>query len=93
MIDIVLDAVTLFCQALELMIFISIILSWIPALANNAVGKFVYSITEPILAPIRKMISISPLGGSGSPLDFSPLIAFLFLDLAQSVIKEIIKAL
>jgi uncharacterized protein YggT (Ycf19 family) len=36
--------------------------------------------TDPILAPIRKMVYNSPLGGAGMMLDISPVIALFILE-------------
>lgn len=71
-------AVNLFFSVLTWAIFIRVILSWIrPQVYNqwyNAAENIIYSITEPILAPIRRVM---PTGGIG--LDFSPFVAMLLL--------------
>ncbi|MGQ9467199.1 MAG: YggT family protein [Anaerolineae bacterium] len=46
----------------------------------HPVMRFLYAITEPLLAPIRRHL---PYGG---PVDFSPLILILLLWLAEQVL-------
>jgi uncharacterized protein YggT (Ycf19 family) len=41
---------------------------------------FIARLTDPILAPIRKMVYNSPLGGAGMMLDISPVIALFILE-------------
>lgn len=47
-----------------------ILISWLPNVAESAIGQFLYQITEPYLAPFRKIIP--PIGGM---LDISPILA------------------
>ena len=52
-----------------------VIMSWIDPGFERPLGQFVYSLTEPFLAPIRKVL---PQSGS---LDWSPLVLLLLLGL------------
>jgi YggT family protein len=63
-----------------------VLLSWFPAARHNALFKLLFSLTEPILAPIRSVIQKSPLGGPGMMLDFSPIIAFFLITLLQNIL-------
>lgn len=56
------------------LIFIRVLISWINPDPFNPIVQFLYRSTEPILAPIRKVI---PLGNL--TFDFSPIVAFLIL--------------
>ena len=38
---------------LELAMFVRVVLSWIPSMNSSAVGDFFYTVTEPLVAPIR----------------------------------------
>jgi len=51
--------------------------------------RLVYSLTEPVLLPLRRMIRPLHLG-SGAYLDLSPLIAILLLGLARSLLVRLI---
>lgn len=53
----------------------SVIVSWLPIDRNNPAIKLLEALTEPILAPIRKVISPQMTGG----LDFSPMVAYFGL--------------
>jgi YggT family protein len=84
--------VEVFFTVLYVVLFLRVILSWFP-IKNNRLLDLLYSITEPILAPIRKLVSRSPLGGPGMVLDFSPLIAFVLLQLIQGIIQNYLYSL
>lgn len=66
------------CLALQLYLialFARIILSWFPISPGSALApvfSFLYSITEPVLGPIRRAIPPLRMGAMG--LDLSPLI-------------------
>ena len=49
-----------------------------------------YSLTEPILGPVKRMMDKSPLGG-GMMLDFSPVIALFILDIIQIILLYIVR--
>ncbi len=63
------------CQALTFVILARVVLSWFSPKPTNIVANVLFQITEPILAPIRRII---PTAGR---LDFSPLIAVVLLQL------------
>ncbi|HEY81406.1 MAG TPA: YggT family protein [Anaerolineae bacterium] len=66
--------------ALEFAILIRVILSWVRIDPYNPLVRLLDQITEPILAPIRRMIP--PAAG----LDFSPIIAFFALEVLRQII-------
>jgi YggT family protein len=67
--------------ALTLAIFVRVILSWIPnARLPFGLGDFVFSVSEPILSPIRRAMPF--LGG----VDFSPFIALIAIQILSSLI-------
>ena len=57
---------------------ISVILSWVAPGSRSPGAELVYQITEPVLAPFRRLIP--NLGG----LDISPIFAFIAIQLVQS---------
>ncbi len=85
-------AVDVFFYVMELLIFGRIILSWLPMGFNNPIGQFLYSMTEPILGPCRRMLEKSPLGG-GMMLDFSPVIALILMMLLKQLLLGLITML
>jgi YggT family protein len=69
---------SLFLNILFYAMIISVILSWVAPGSHNPGAELVAQITEPVLAPFRRLIP--NLGG----LDISPIFAFIVLQLLQS---------
>jgi YggT family protein len=59
--------------ALEIVILARVLLSWFDPVGRSAFARFIIQTTEPILAPVRRML---PKTGM---LDLSPLIVLLVL--------------
>ena len=59
-------------------IFIRIILLWVGMDTRNSVVIFMHEITEPILAPIRRLVPPFAIPPNGM-LDLSPLMAIILL--------------
>lgn len=70
--------------AFWILILARVILSFIRIDPYHPLVRLVYDLTEPILAPIRRILP--PMSG----LDFSPLIALLLLQLLFRLITELI---
>ena len=68
----------LFLKILFWAMIISVILSWVAPGSHNPGAELVAQITEPVLAPFRRIIP--NLGG----LDISPIFAFIVIQLLQS---------
>jgi len=60
-----------------------VVLSWTNPMGGGGLVAFVYQATEPILAPIRRLLPST--GG----IDWSPLIAMLLLGVVVRVITRI----
>ncbi|MCL4478299.1 MAG: YggT family protein [Deltaproteobacteria bacterium] len=67
---------------LYLLIIVRALLSWVNPDPYNPVVRFIYRVTEPILAPIRRIIPL----GIGSGIDISPIIAFLLIMFLQPLV-------
>lgn len=61
-------------------------MSWI-RLGNNMLTRFIYEMTEPVLALFRRILPPSP----SFPLDFSPILAFVALQLLESAILRLLR--
>lgn len=83
------DAINLFFKILYILIVIRVLMSWIPGSAYSSIGRLIYSLTEPVLGPVKRMMDKSPLGG-GMMLDFSPVIALFILDIIQMILLYIV---
>lgn len=77
-----------FFTAIYWLIFARIILSFVAAFMRidpyHPVMRFIYEITEPIMAPFRRLIP--PVGG----MDFSPIVVFLVLQLLEKWILDLL---
>ena len=74
-------------QAYIIILFARIIMSWFPVSPGGAMSTiygFLFSITEPVLGPIRRIIP--PIGMGGMGLDLSPMIVTFGLLFISSVI-------
>jgi len=78
-------AVVIFFRVIELLIFIRIAFSWLPIKKSNAIFQFLFTVTEPILAPIRNLIARSSFG-KNMMFDFSPILAYLLLGFVERII-------
>ena len=68
-------------------LFARIILSWFPISPDSpfaTIFSFLYTITEPVLGPVRRMLP--PIGMGGMGLDLSPIIVFFGLQILMRVI-------
>ena len=70
----------LLCEALTIAILMRVILSWFSKGQTNFVINILYQVTEPILAPLRRII---PRTGM---LDFSPMVAVIILQVVSSLL-------
>jgi len=75
-----------------ILIFIRVILSWVPRMPYNptlrAVVDFIHQVTDPYLNIFRRFLP--PLGGRGMALDLSPILAIIVLLIAQNVVVGLI---
>ena len=69
-------------QAYIIILFARIIMSWFPIAPGSGMATvygFLYSLTEPVLGPVRRMLP--PVGVGGMGLDLSPIIVLLVLQI------------
>jgi YggT family protein len=67
--------------AYEFLLFVRVLLSWVTVSPTNPLVRALFAITEPVLAPVRRLIR--PIGGA---LDISPMVVLLVLELLRRVI-------
>jgi len=63
-----------------IVVFVAVIVSWFQLPPDNPVSRITRMLTEPVLAPIRKLIP--PVGG----LDFSPMILLILLRIVRGML-------
>ncbi|MGI5857849.1 MAG: YggT family protein [Tepidanaerobacteraceae bacterium] len=78
--------VNLLFQFIYFMITLRIILSFFPNPINPSITRIIYQTTEPILAPFRSFLQIFIPKGHGFYLDFSPMLALLFLNFLRGIV-------
>jgi len=85
--DLLVYFVDVFFTLLSLAILARVLLSWVRVSPYHPAVEFLYRITEPILAPLRRIIP--PIG----MIDISPVIAIFLLQLIGQVLAAIIRGL
>jgi YggT family protein len=60
-----------------------IILSWVAPGSRHPAIYLLHQITEPVMAPVRKLLP--PMGG----LDFSPILVFILINIIQIVLRNL----
>ena len=75
------------------LIFIRILMSWIPRMPYNrylaAFLKFVTDVTDPYLNLFRRILPPVRLGGAG--LDLSPIVATFVLIIVSAIVVDLIR--
>ena len=79
-----LSLISFLCNALAIIIFVRAILSWFAISPYEPIMVFLYRITEPILAPLRRII---PRIGM---IDITPVIAIIILLLIPQFLARLI---
>ncbi|MDD4781509.1 MAG: YggT family protein [Tissierellia bacterium] len=74
----------LLIRLLNSLILVRVLLSFFPTLRNSKLAYFIYVLTEPILGPCRALLE--RLGLGMGMLDFSPILAYLLLNLIYSIV-------
>jgi len=64
----------------SLVVLVAVILSWVPLDRRHPLMTIVHGLTEPVLAPIRKVLP--PMGG----LDLSPMVLLIALQILKGLL-------
>jgi len=75
--------IQMFVTVLWFLLIARVLLSWTNPMGGGGLTAFIYQATEPILAPIRRLLP--PTSG----IDWSPLIAMLLLGVVLRVIVRL----
>lgn len=76
----ILSLLSLLLQFYSLIIIIRVVITWLPIDQYSPAVRFLYEITEPVLAPIRSLLP------QGMGLDFSPLIVLVLITVIQRLL-------
>jgi YggT family protein len=74
---------SLLLQVLSIAILVRVLLTWFPIDQSNPIIKLLFEVTEPVLAPFRRII---PRIGM---FDLSPIAAMLVIQFVQQHLPEI----
>ena len=81
------ELVGLFLNVLLFSILIQVVLSWVSPGAYNPAVSVLYSITEPVLRPCRRLLP--PISG----IDLSPLVALIGIQLVKMLLLPLLQQL
>jgi YggT family protein len=70
-------------RMVQILVFASVLISWVGADPNNQMVQMVRSITEPLFRPFRKLTRNIP-----GPLDWAPMIVLLIIVFVEIVIQH-----
>lgn len=73
---------SMFFNMLQLLVLASIILSWVGD-RSNVIVQMIYSITEPIYRPIRRLTSRIP-----GPFDWAPMVTIAIIIFLERVLVQ-----
>ncbi len=86
MIAFIAGALEIVLYGLIILILVRVVFSWVAPGSRNAITQIAYNLTEPILAPVRRIIP--PTAG----FDLSPLVVTLVAGFIISFLREIAAA-
>ncbi len=73
---------------LQILMMLRAVMSWLPIDEDSNVGNFIYAMTEPVVMPIRAILShFEAL--DGLPIDMSFLTAYVLLSLVRMMLPVI----
>ncbi len=64
------------------------LISWVPVDPYNPAVRFLDQITDPIIAPLRRVIP--PIGGA---IDITPIVALILLQVLQTIVHNTLLSL
>jgi YggT family protein len=74
----------LLTYVLSFLLIARVLVSWLAPTGGGGIVAFIYQVTEPILAPIRRVIP--PTSG----IDWSPLVALLLLGIVTRLLSQLV---
>ena len=89
--ELLIKTISMLFSLINFILLIRIILSWLP-IGRNAITNLLYSLTEPLLAPIRNLLNKSPIS-EGLMIDFSPIILVIILSFIERILILIISTI
>jgi YggT family protein len=75
------EIVLIILRLCEALLLARVLLSWIQPQGYNKYVRWIYLLTEPVLAPVRRILPFSQRG-----FDFSPIIVFIIIDIIKQAV-------
>ena len=85
---VIIRTLALLLDALQFLLMIRAVFSWIPNMGDNAIVNFIYGLTEPVLTPVRSLMERFNIM-QGLPIDMSFMVTFFLLIIIRSVLPSI----
>ncbi len=82
----VLGLVQLLFDLYIIVLLARVLLSWVQIDPRNPLANLIHQLTEPLLAPIRRMLPPS------GPLDFSPMVALIAVWVAEQIVLTLLRS-
>ncbi len=82
----VLGLVQLLFDLYIIVLLARVLLSWVQVDPRNPLVNLIHQLTEPLLAPIRRMLPPS------GPLDFSPMVALIVVWVAEQIVLTLLRS-
>jgi YggT family protein len=79
------DALLFVLNALQWLVIVAALISWVNPDPRNPIVRFLYGTTEPLFRPFRRLVPPSRTGG----IDLSPLLVILLIYLLRSFIARL----
>lgn len=70
----------------QLLLLVRAILSWIPGIGGRF-ADFIYTVTEPILIPVRKLFDLFGVNLGMSPIDIPFFVTFILLSIMEMMLS------
>ena len=84
--EIIAEFIYILAWVLTIAIIVRALLSWFNPTGGGGLVRILDDITEPVLAPIRRILP--PVGG----IDFSPLLALILVQIVSSVLINLLNS-
>ncbi len=81
--DILINFFDLLFTVLAFAIIARALISWVPVDPYNPIVRFLDQITDPIIAPLRRIIP--PIGGT---IDITPIVALILIQIVQAIVHN-----
>jgi YggT family protein len=75
----IIETIVILLYLVQFLIIVRIFMSWLPTNQGTTFMRYLHMVTEPVLSPVRKLLSKTPL--SRGMFDFTPVIVILVLNL------------